>query len=404
MDGDYHRAVTSKTTTRQRFTIPVLSRVLVVSLAVVVAGCMATPRNPAPAHIASAAIDQSLPIRFWGDSAPSDFAAIAQEIEIQRRAAGRNRRYANHLVLSGGGSDGAFGAGLLVGWSERGDRPRFDAVTGVSTGAIIAPFAFLGAQYNDEMEEVFTTLSSDDFFQIRLLPALTGGRLGIASAGPFKEIIARYADAQMLDEIGKEHRRGRRLFIGTTQLDAQRPVVWNIGALAVSDHPEKVALFREIIRASAAIPGVFEPVLLPIFSGGARYDELHVDGGVTMQMFLYPADLGARSYLTRGSRLYIIRNGKLAPQYAPVKASIPAIAGRSVSTLIKYQGIGDLFRLYTLARRDSLDFNLAYIPESFDVPSTEQFDLNYMQALFSLGRELGHAGYDWADAPPGFSK
>jgi predicted acylesterase/phospholipase RssA len=311
----------------------------------------------------------------------------------------------NMLALSGGGSDGAFGAGLLVGWTQRGTRPTFRVVTGISIGSIIAPFAYLGPDYDDELREIFTTLSTDQVAKKNVLAGLLGGS-ALADVTGMEQLIARYATAEVLAAIAEESRRGRILLIGTTNLDAQRPVIWSISQIALSDYPDKVALFQKIIQASAAIPGAFPPVSIEVEAEGASYTELHVDGGVANQVFAYPPQF-SREHIdevighTPRRRLFIIRNGKVTPEYSVTRDELLPIAGRSISTLIKTQGVGDLYRLYTQAERDKLDFNLAFIPPEFTQVSQEAFDNAYMRALFDLGYELGRSGDPWHKKPPG---
>lgn len=390
----------------QRRLPPALALLAALSLLLPLAACVSPARSPVPQAVASAAVAGSMPYRFWGDEAPRGLDLFTREIMAQRTASGLVARPPTFLALSGGGSDGAFGAGLLVGWAERGDRPDFDVVTGVSTGALIAPFAFLGEDYDDELEAAYTTLSRESFARVDILGALTGASLAVSNNAPFRETIARFADGEMLARIAAEHERGRRLLIGTTQLDAGRPVVWNVGAIAASDLPHKLELFRAIVLASASIPGVFEPVLIEVELDGARFDEMHVDGGVTNQVFLYPIEArrSAGSRATShgsGGRLYIIRNGKVEPRYEPVKSSIPAIAERSLGTMVRAQGVGDLYRLHAISQRDGLAYRLAVIPPEFDAPYDGEFDLDYMRPLFALGRRLGRDGYDWLPSPPG---
>lgn len=212
--------------------------------------------------------------------------------------------------------------------------------------------------------------------------------------------------AQMLAEIAEEHRKGRILLIGTTNLEAQRSVIWDIGAIAVSGSPGSLELVRKIILASAAIPGVFPPVDIEVIADGKRYHEMHVDGGVTRQVFLYPpgfspSEVDKSLGRTLERRLYIIRNAKIAPEFKHVSDKLVPIAARSISTLIKTQGIGDLHQIHVIASRDGVDYNLAHIPSDFVMESRDAFDKEYMNALFQRGFEEARRGYVWQKAPPG---
>ena len=214
-----------------------------------------------------------------------DTAVKANQRRNLARGVAATRRF---LAISGGGDDGAFGAGLLVGWSDRGDRPEFDMVTGVSTGALSAPFAFLGRAYDPQLKAVYTETSASDIFQKRapLLGAIAGDAL--TDNTPLRQMISRILDDQMMRRIAEEYRKGRLLFILTTNLDQGRPVIWNIGAIASSSHPKARELIVEVLLASTSIPVVFPPVMLDVTVGGERYQEMHVDGGASSQVFLYP--------------------------------------------------------------------------------------------------------------------
>ena len=280
-------------------------------------------------------------------------------------------------------------------------------VTGISTGALIAPFAFLGSDYDDELERLYTTLSTKDLLKKR---SLLGGLLGdaLADTQPLKDLLRNKVDDQMIAAIAKEYEKGRRLLIGTTNLDAKRPVIWNIGAIAAVGTEESAQLIRDVMLASASIPGIFPPVRITVRMGEQEYDELHVDGGVTSQVFLYPAHLDMRDAVeTVGvsgkTTVYVIRNSDLHPRWSAVKPKLGPVAATSISTLIRTQGIGDLYRIYLGAKRDGINYRLAFIPGDFDLEPEEDFDPKYMRALCDLGYEAARDGYDWAPSPPGIA-
>jgi predicted acylesterase/phospholipase RssA len=162
------------------------------------------------------------------------------------------------LSVSGGGENGAFGAGLLCGWSAQGTRPVFELVTGVSTGALIAPFAFLGSSYDPQLRNVFTGHSPDDVLVNRSFSAAIFDD-AMADNSPLFRTISSYVNEAMLADIAAAYDSGRLLLLGTTDLDAQLPVIWNIGAIAKSSHPRALDTMRRIMLASAAIPGAFPP-------------------------------------------------------------------------------------------------------------------------------------------------
>jgi predicted acylesterase/phospholipase RssA len=376
--------------------------------AFLVAGCAAiTPRNALPeaaaAHVEPVGFRN---IRYWGDeavlgAAVPDPGLQGSAAESWRRSEGR--RQLNLVAISGGAENGAFGAGLLAGWGDAGNRPVFDLVTGVSSGALIAPFIFLGRDHDNQLREIFTKYGRKDIFTYNVPSLLEGSAL--VDASPLARLIEKYIDREFIREVASERSKGRVLLIGTTNLDAQRPVLWDMGRIAASDSPHAIELFRKVLLASAAVPGAFAPVRIKVRVGGKDYDELHVDGGVTRQVFIAPSTLhlvsGSPTRRTvSGARLFVIRNGRIDPQWEPVNADVLSITQRSLSTLIKNQGIGDLYRVYSIAKLNGVDFNLASIPADFDVQTDQPFDQTYMKALFDRGYAMGSRGYPWVKSPP----
>jgi predicted acylesterase/phospholipase RssA len=319
-----------------------------------------------------------------------------------------NPELANYLALSGGGDNGAFGAGLLTGWTERGDRPEFTLVTGVSTGAMIAPFAFLGSDYDYVLKKTFTDVDQKDIF-IEL--GLTGALFGdaFADTSPLYKLISEFITAELLQKIGYEYTvRNRWLVIATTNLDAGVPVMWNMGKLASVGTPESLQLFRKILLASAAIPGAFPPVMIDVMAEGKHYQEMHVDGGATTELFLYPSALSVMAVKEgvvsrfKNRQAYIIRNARLDSEWRQIERNTLSIMGRAVDQLIQTQGGGDIYRTYLVTQRDGVGFNLAYIGPDFKTPHKSEFDRHYMNSLFNYARDLSRAGYPWAHTPPGY--
>lgn len=389
--------------------------VAALSLALSLSGCALPERHPAvPVADTTRAVVPGLPanVRYWVGSDISEFAREGIE-SVRREQAYRARQGlrgplppAHFLALSGGGDDGAFGAGLLNGWSAAGTRPVFKGVTGISTGALIAPFAFLGPAYDAVLKEVYTgTRQSDIFHQRSMFAAINND--GMADTRPLWTLLGRYVDDAFLKRVADEYAQGRLLLIATTDIDARRPVIWNMGAIAASGAPGAAALFRSIMLASASIPGAFPPVMIDVEVDGRRYQEMHVDGGTAAQVFLYPPSLdlkalGREQGLTRERHAWIIRNARLDPEWASVERRTLDIAARAVSSLILTQGIGDLYRIYATAQRDGVDYNLAYIGRDFTVEHKEDFDPDYMRPLFEYGERLARAGYPWQKTPPGY--
>jgi predicted acylesterase/phospholipase RssA len=310
------------------------------------------------------------------------------------------------LAVSGGGDNGAFSAGLLNGWTATGKRPEFKLVTGISTGALIAPFAFLGPKYDATLKEVYTTISSKDVVKPR---SLITGFLSDAMADnePLWNLTRKSVNEDLLKQIAEEYAKGRFLLIGTADLDARRPIIWDMGKIATYGGPKALDLFISVMIASASIPGGFPPVMIDVEAEGNRYQEMHVDGGTMSQVFVYPpalsaAGITAATGATRERSLYVIRNARLDPDWAQVDRRTMNIAGRAVSSLIHTQGIGDLYRIYATAQRDSVDFNLAFIPSTFNAPHKEEFDNAYMRELYDLGHGMALKGYPWQKTPPAF--
>ena len=392
--------------------------VFLAALLFLLQGC-ATPTRLAavPAQDTTRAEIPGVPnARYWVDTDIEPFirdavAALQREqVELARAGHRGPLPPVAFLAVSGGGDDGAFGAGLLVGWTENGTRPEFKLVTGISTGALIAPFAFLGSDYDDELRTVYTTIGPPDVLRPRgLLAALTSD--GLADNAPLGELISRHINAEFLARVAAEYEKGRLLLIGTTNLDARRPVIWNMGAIAVAarDNPKALDLFRRIMLASAAIPAAFPPTLFDVEVDGQPYQELHVDGGAMAQVFLYPPRMfdtlrsEGLKVTDRERKVYIIRNARLDPEWATVQRSTLGIAGRAISSLIQTQGLGDLYRIYLTAQHDGLDYNLAFIGADFTAPRKEDFDNEYMRALFDYGYQLGWKGYPWHKTPPGLT-
>lgn len=354
-------------------------------------------------------------IRFWADEAPKDFdkvvaARLEQYTKVYAGYYDQHHEYPplSYLAISGGAYDGAFGAGLLSGWTEHGDRPDFALVTGVSTGALIAPFAFIGPKYDGELKTFFTKTRSDNIFAWSVWKVVAGlsGGLAVTDNSPLAKRIEQVITPQVLAEIAEQNKRGKQLLIGTTNVEAQRGVIWDIGKIASSGNPGALKLVHQIMLASASVPGLFKPVFIHVTAGGVRYDEIHADGGITSQVFAYPMKLNRsivegmkRLHLQRD--LYIVRNSKITPEYQAMQPGIFSLTARSVETLIKYQGLGDLYRLYVSTQRDGVGYHLATIPASFHSESKELFDPDYMGALFDVGYRMGGEPRAWAQNPPG---
>jgi len=344
----------------------------------------------------------------WQDEIEREFvAAVERRSRRLGLAQSADLPTLDLLSVSGGGEDGAFGAGLLNGWTAHGNRPVFELVTGVSTGALTAPFAFVGTSRDADLKRLYTDISLDRVLVRRWFTAALFND-AMSDTAPLFELISSYLDEQLLGDIARGYDEGRLLLIATSDIDAQVPVIWNIGAIAKSGHPRALDTVRRILLASAAIPGAFPPVMFDVTVDGQPHQEMHVDGGAFNQAFLYPAAATRlrRSALARGQRVvparaWVIRNGRLDPEWSATDRRTVTIAGRAIATMIASSGYNDVLRMYFFSRRDAMDFSLAYIGRDFTTEYREPFEPTYMQALFDYGFGRAARGFDWTIIPPG---
>jgi len=378
------------------FVVPLIIFVIVANLG----GCALVDRGiPVPeAHITEATISGYKNIRY---SIGEPEHRLALEFEAAIKTAASNGSGVDLLAISGGGADGAFGAGLLSGWTLHGDRPGFQIVTGVSTGALSSPFAFLGSEYDDRLREAYTTLHDDDVFLARNIFGMLRGD-SLATTGPLYKTISKFIDQSVLTAVASEHATGRRLFIMTTNLDAQIPIVWDMGAIASSGQPDALDLFRRIILASASIPIAFPPQYIEVEANGKTYTEMHVDGGVMGQVFLHlptpdkASDKPNNQYL----RAYIIRNSKVVGKYTAMTPLIIPILTRTLASLVSTQGIGDLYEIYEKTIEAGAEYRLAYVPDDFDADHHDMFEPEAMKKMFDKAFSMAAEGYPWLMQPP----
>lgn len=378
-------------------------------------GCRTLPRLAAvPPDLTERAVIPGIPnARFWLDRDLSPFIhSVVEDFGREQEALQKSGIGSESLPpiymlgISGGGDDGPFAAGLLAGWSAHGDRPQFKIVTGISAGALIAPFAFLGPKYDEVIRSVATSVKKENIFHFRnSLAGLASD--GMADSKPLGRLVAQYVTPELLEAIAQEFAKGRVLEIGTTDLDAGRPVTWNMGAIASMRTPEALKLFRQIMIASASIPGAVSPVMIDVEVDGKPYQEMHVDGGVITQVFLYPSRIlpelarATGAPLHRTVHAYVIRNGRLEPEWFETPRRTLSVGGRAIGALIETQGISDVHRIYETARGDGVDLNLAYIGPDFEAKPHARFDSAYMKQLFKYAYEAGARGYAWQPSPPG---
>src|SRR6266508_2034427 len=370
-----------------------IRRSALVACALVLAGCAAAPRIPYTQQEQAEAVIPGIPgARLWADDPTIGRGRppLASRVALSQPTV---------LALSGGGADGAFGAGLLTGWSTRGTRPQFTFVT--SAGALIAPFAFLGTAHDETLKSVFASGELANLLQSDGLAGLFG--TSIFKTAPLRDFVARHVDAGLLQAIAQEYRAGRRLYVVTTNLDAQRTAIWDMGKIAASGEPGALELFRNVLTASASIPGVFSPVLIDVEAEGRRFAEMHVDGGVTTNVLVVP-----EAVLVSGTplfpadarpKVYIIMNGKLAPDFEVVRASTLPIVRRSIETAVRANTRNTLLASYQFGKTRNWEFNLASIDPDYPKSSAIGFDPAYMRQLFDYGYQRGASGKLWQSTP-----
>lgn len=387
-------------------------------LAVVIVGALPAWKNleraPAlpPLYANEASIDGMKDVRY-ATYQRSGIESLLKDLEASLRIMNRDAPGApiNYLSISGGGSRGAFGAGLLNGWTKNGTRPEFNMVTGVSTGALMAPFAFLGSEYDGALKQLYTSITSDNIYRKRSYASVLFSD-GLSDTTPLYNMISAQITPDLLLKVAREYAvKNRWLLIATTNLDTGQPIIWNMGKIAAYGTPESLELFRKVMLASASLPGFFSPVMIDAAYQGKNYQEMHVDGGVSRQVFIYPASLfhetGAYKLLEgRKREAYLIRNDILeAENYQTVERKTLAIANQALAQFAHSHGDGDIFMAYLTARQDGFGFNMAFVTDDFNHKApTSRFDKQYMMSLFDYAEKRAEKGYPWSRVPPGLNE
>ena len=379
-------------------TRPRLSRTLAAAvLAGGLAACSSIPRTDyTRAQAEAAAIPNMEGVRVYADAAVPEFVGLTGRPKV------RNEVF-SYLALSGGGGDGAYGAGVLNGWSASGKRPEFSIVSGVSTGALIAPFAFLGTAYDPSLTDIYTSGVAESLVASPNIANVLFGS-GLFGDGRLRNLVARYVTPEMLSSVAEAHAKGRRLIVVTTNLDSQRAVIWNMGAIAASGAPNALDLFRDVLTASASIPAVFPPQLVDVQAEGRAFQEMHVDGSVVTPVFTLP-----QSFLVRDGRIgragkadiYVVINGRLEPEFEVTKNNTLSIVEKSFTTASRARSRATLVATDAFARRNGIGFNLTYIDDAAPKASTARgFDTGYMRTLYNDGYEKGRTGAFWRHTVP----
>lgn len=362
------------------------------ALSLALGACTSLPRTPyTAADAASSRVLDIEGLRRYTDEPVTKFS-------FEKEAGTASRSY---LALSGGGADGAYGVGVLNGWSAAGTRPAFSVVSGVSTGGLIAPFAFLGSQYDDTLRELYTSgiaeslLSDPSIMRVLFSSGLFGNTR-------LRELVARYVGPEILAQVARENAKGRRLLIVTTDLDTQRTAIWDMGKIAAVGTPEALKLFRDVMAASASIPLVFPPILIEAEGQGHKFQEMHVDGGVTAPVLTLPEALLSQGRLPGNTKMdiYILVNKKIERNFELVANSTIDVASRSLSSITQSQTRSIIFSTYDFAKRNHLGFHLSYIERDYPAPQSEGFDTAYMRTLYQYGYEKAASGQAWTSRMP----
>lgn len=353
-------------------------------------------RLPCP-PVAHASVPGFENIRLCTDSAEAGLVSAADHLSMPR-SAWASGRY-DILALSGGAAGGAYGAGAIAGWSETGTRPAFALVTGVSTGALIAPLAFLGPQWDHKLKEAYTGGYAQSLLSPRRVAAPFSG--GLISSRSLDELIAPFIDAELIEAVATEHARGRRLLVSTTDLDRQEPSVWDMGAIASHGGEAALNLFRDVLVASASLPGIFAPRRIRVEHEGQFYEEMHVDGGVASPLFLMPTalmqwqNIGRR---LRGGRVHVLINTVLDPDPITTSPNIAAVMTRSFEAMLRFSYRQALTTATTLCASRGIPLNVASIPPSTERGHAMNFETAAMERLFEAGRERARSGHLWSTA------
>jgi predicted acylesterase/phospholipase RssA len=360
-------------------------------VALALAACSSLPRTPYTASDAANSRVLKLDgLRRYTDEPISKFQA---EKDVPART---------YLALSGGGADGAYGAGVLNGWSVAGTRPTFSVVSGVSTGALIAPFAFLGPGYDDTLKEVYTSGIAESLLEDPSIMRVLFGS-GLFGNTRLRELVARYIGPDILAAVAREHAKGRKLLVVTTDLDTQRTAIWDMGRIASIGSPEALNLFRDVMAASASIPLVFPPILIEAEGQGGRFQEMHVDGGLTAPVLTLPDALLVRGRAPAGNgrlSIYILVNKKIERNFELVPNGTIDVASRTISSITQAQTRSIIFSTYEFARRNRLSFHLSYIERDYPPSPSSEFNTAYMRALYQYGFERAAGGRAWTATPP----
>jgi predicted acylesterase/phospholipase RssA len=367
---------------------------------VIVTGCAAIHREQAP----EMALNTTTPVGFqsmvryansYSNGDPRVIGARFSEILRHHRAASLDGPL-NILALSGGGAGGAFGAGALVGLSRRGERPQFDIVTGVSAGALIAPFAFLGPAWDAQLADAFSGARTGHLMDSRGIRTLF--RPGIDGSQPLVDLVDQFVTDELILAVAQQADQGRLLLVATTDLDKEETVIWDMGRIAAHGGEAARTLFRNVLVASASIPGVFSPIVIPVEKAGVRYDEMHVDGDVTVPFFVAPALTYIRpidASSLSGANIYVLVNGQLGGVSSTTPVDTVSIISRTFSATLTHLARTNILLTSEFAEKYDMNFKFSSIPTDYPFRGPLDFHESAMQALFNYGAACALEGRLW---------
>lgn len=362
----------------------------------VISGCATVQRKPAPSALFNTVTPVGFPPDVRYDSMdPSAIQSRFSDMIARRRVLSAGSTL-NILALSGGGAGGSFGAGAVVGLTQQGKRPQFDIVTGVSAGALIAPFAFLGPAWDARLAENFSGRYSDNFLVSRGLGILL--HPSVYENETLVDFVDRFVTSDMIKKIAAQTASGRLLLVATTDLDKQETVIWDMGKIAEQGGEAARVLFRNVLVASASIPGVFPPILIPVVSHGKRYDEMHVDGSVTVPFFVAPAlafVLPIDPKVLKGANIYVLINGQLGVIPHTTALSTISIVTRSLSAELNHMARAELALTSEFSQRYDMNFRLSVIPVDYNFDGPLDFQEATSRKLFDFGYECASKGRLW---------
>ena len=309
------------------------------------------------------------------------------------------------LTLTGGGSRGAFGTGLILGWTDKGNIPKFDIITGISTGAVMAPFIFLGEEELKKVEYFYTKMHTENVFVSTWSSFFGYGY--IMNAKPLKKLFKKNFDKAFLDKVTQEHKKGRRLYIGTTNIDTGQLTVWDMGAIASSDREDKYQRFADIVYASSALPVYLPPQYMSVDVDGKDYYQMHIDGGIYAQVFMIGLLVNWGEVLEFDKSdntdfnvtLYTVANRKYRQRdiYQPVEQAPFSIIEAYVLTEMDLLFDRSVYRLYKSCEKKGFKFRMASIPDKMPdvITVPTEFKPKEMIELFNIGYQLGKTDIPW---------